>query len=144
MVGSPFQTPESLLTDIRFLEELQPQMVGIGPFIPQADTPFAAYPQGNIELCLKMLAVTRILLPKVLIPATTAMATISPNGRELALNAGANVVMPNLSPLNAKKLYAIYDNKISTGIEAAENLSSLKEKIINAGFISDMSRGDVM
>jgi biotin synthase len=89
-----------------------------------------------------MLALCRLLLPKALIPATTAMGSITPNGREMALNAGANVVMPNLSPASARKLYVIYDNKVSTGEEAAENLSLLKEKIINAGYEPDMSRGD--
>jgi len=142
MVGSPFQTPECLLEDIRFLKELQPQMVGIGPFIPQKDTPFGTYPPGSLNLCLKMLAITRLLLPGALIPATTAMGTIAANGRELALNAGANIIMPNLSPPQAKKLYAIYDNKVSTGDEAEENFSLLKEKIINAGYEPDMSRGD--
>jgi len=142
MIGTPHQTPETLLADIRFMEELQPQMAGIGPFIPQKDTPFGTHPHGNIDLCLRMLALVRILLPKALIPATTAMGTISPNGREYALNAGANVVMPNLSPITAKKLYSIYDNKASSGAEAAENLSFLKEKIINAGFLPDLSRGD--
>ncbi|MCL2411004.1 MAG: [FeFe] hydrogenase H-cluster radical SAM maturase HydE [Treponema sp.] len=144
MVGSPHQTPLTLLADIRFLEELQPQMVGIGPFIPQKDTPFSEYPHGNLTLCLKMLAITRILLPKALIPATTAMGSIAHNGRELALKAGANVVMPNLSPPDVKKLYAIYDNKAYGGPEAAENLALLKQKIINAGYEPDMNRGDAM
>ena len=142
MVGSPFQTPECLLADIRFLEELQPQMVGIGPFIPHRDTPFSAHPQGRLDLCLKMLAITRIILPKALIPATTAMETIAPNGRELAFDAGANIIMPNLSPPAAKKLYAIYENKASGGNDAAANLSRLKEKIVNAGYVPQMSRGD--
>ena len=141
MVGSPYQTPECLLADIRFLEELQPQMVGIGPFLPQKDTPFGLHPPGSLTLCLKMIAVCRLLLPDSLIPATTAMGTITTNGRELALNAGANVVMPNLSPAAKKKLYAIYDNKVS-GTD--ENLSLIKEKIINAGFQPDMSRGDAL
>jgi biotin synthase len=144
MVGSPFQTPQTLLADIRFLEELQPQMVGIGPFIPQKDTPFHTYPPGSLDLCLKMLTLTRILLPKTLIPATTAMETITPNGRELALNAGANIVMPNLSPMAVRKLYTIYDNKAYGGAEAAENLIILKEKIISAGYKPDMSRGDAI
>jgi len=142
MTGSPWQTSKSLLEDIRFLEKLQPQMIGIGPFLPQKDTPFGMEPPGNIELSLKMLSLCRLLLPKALIPATTAMASIAPNGRELALNCGANVVMPNLSPAAAKKLYAIYDNKASSHDEAAENLSLLKEKIISAGFLPDMSCGD--
>jgi len=142
MIGSPFQTPQTLLKDIRFLEELQPQMAGIGPFIPQKDTPFSAYPCGSIDLCLKMLALTRLLLPKALIPATTAMETIDKNGRELALKAGANVIMPNLSPVSAKKLYTIYDNKAAGKEEAAENLLYLKEKIISSGYLPDLSRGD--
>jgi biotin synthase len=142
MVGSPYQTPQTLLADLRFLEELQPQMAGIGPFLPQKDTPFNTWPPGSLNLCLKMLALTRLLLPKALIPAATAMGTVAPNGRELALNVGANIVMPNLSPPSARKLYAIYDNKAFTGAEAAENLSILKGKIINAGYNPDMSRGD--
>jgi biotin synthase len=144
MAGSPFQTHESLLADLRFLEELQPQMVGIGPFLPQKDTPFGTEPPGSLSLSLKMIALTRIILPKALIPATTAMGSIAPNGRELALNAGANVVMPNLSPASAKKLYTIYDNKVTGGEEAAENLSLLKNKIIAAGFQPDMSRADAI
>jgi biotin synthase len=144
MVGTPYQTPQSLLADIRFLEELQPDMAGIGPFIPQKDTPFGEQPPGNLNLCLKMLALTRLVLPKALIPATTAMGTIAPNGRELAINAGANVVMPNLSPASVKKLYAIYDNKAYSKDEAAENLSIFREIIIKAGCLPDMSRGDAL
>ena len=144
MVGSPHQTPHTLLEDLRFMEEFQPQMAGIGPFLPQKDTPFNVYPPGSLTLCLKMLALTRLFLPKALIPATTAMGTLAPNGRELALKAGANVVMPNLSPESAKKLYTIYDNKAITGAEAAEHLSILKEKITSAGYVPDMSRGDAM
>jgi len=144
MTGSPFQTPENLLADIRFLEELQPQMVGIGPFIPQINTPFGGYPAGDLQLCLKMTAITRILLTKALIPATTAMGTIASNGRELALNAGANIIMPNLSPASAKKLYVIYDNKATGADEAAENLTLIKEKIIKAGYEPDMCRGDAL
>ena len=142
MVGSPYQTPQTLLSDLRFLEELQPQMAGIGPFIPQKDTIFNASLPGSLELCLKMLALTRLLLPKALIPATTAIETIALNGREMAFNVGANVVMPNLSPAATRKLYSIYDNKASGAGDAAENLSILKEKIINAGYEPDMSRGD--
>ena len=142
MAGSPFQTPQCLLADIRFLEELQPQMVGIGPFIPHKDTPFAAHQTGSLSLCLKMLAITRIILPRALIPATTAMETIVPNGRELALNSGANIVMPNLSPAGVKKLYSIYDNKIGGSDDAGENISRLKEKIIKAGYVPQMIRGD--
>jgi biotin synthase len=142
MAGSPFQTPECLLEDIHFLEELKPQMVGIGPFIPQHDTPFGAKESGSLILCLKMIALARLTLPEALIPATTAMGTIASNGRELALNAGANIVMPNLSPPSARKLYAIYDNKVSGEEDASLNLCFLKEKIINAGYEPDMTRGD--
>jgi biotin synthase len=144
MIGTPFQTPEYLLEDIRFMEELQPQMAGIGPFLPQKDTPFGGHQSGSLILCLKMLAITRILLPAALIPATTAMETVAPNGRELALKAGANVIMPNMSPLAAKKLYAIYDNKVSGEDSSEETLSRLKKKIISAGFIPDMGRGDAV
>jgi biotin synthase len=142
MVGTPFQTPECLLADLRFLEELQPHMVGIGPFIPQGDTPFAAYPGGGLELTLRMVALTRLLLPKTLIPATTALGTVSPEGRERGLMAGANVVMPNLSPKAVRKLYALYDNKICTGDEAAECRLCMEGRIRNFGFVPNMARGD--
>ena len=142
MVGSPFQTPQALLQDIRFLEELQPQMVGIGPFIPQKDTPFADQPQGSLCLCLKMLAISRILLPGALIPATTAMGTIAPNGRELALNAGANVVMPNLTPVAVRKLYILYDDKICIDDDAVKCRFCMDGRILSAGYIPEMARGD--
>jgi biotin synthase len=142
MVGSPFQRPQDLLEDLLFLKELEPHMVGIGPFIPHADTPFAAYPAGTVELTLKMLALTRLLLPRTLLPATTALGTIDPSGREKALMAGANVVMPNLSPLGVRKLYMLYDNKICTGDEAAECLLCMQSRIQSCGFEPDMARGD--
>jgi biotin synthase len=142
MVGSPFQRPHDLLEDLRFLTELEPQMVGIGPFIPHADTPFAAYPAGTVELTLKMLALTRLLLPGTLLPATTALGTIDPSGREKALMAGANVVMPNLSPVGVRRLYTLYNNKICTGEEAAECLVCMQGRIQSCGFVPDMGRGD--
>ena len=142
MVGTPHQTPECLLQDIRFLEELQPQMVGIGPFIPQKDTPFCDYPPGNLDTCLKMLAISRLILPKALIPATTAMGTIAPNGRELALNSGANVVMPNLTPVAMRKLYLLYDDKICIGDDAVKCRFCMDGRILSAGYEPDMSRGD--
>jgi biotin synthase len=142
MVGAPYQTPECLLEDLRFLQELNPHMIGIGPFIPQADTPFGDSPQGSLEQTLRMLALIRLLLPKVLLPATTALGTINPQGRELGLMAGANVVMPNLSPKAVRKLYALYDNKICTGDEAAECRMCMEGRIRNFGFIPDMGRGD--
>jgi biotin synthase len=144
MVGSPFQTPQCLLDDLRFLKELEPHMVGIGPFIPAADTPFETYPAGGVELTLRMVALTRLLLPRVLLPATTALGTLSGDGREQALNAGANVVMPNLSPQNVRKLYSLYDNKICTGDEAAECLRCMSLRIRVTGFTPCMARGDSM
>jgi biotin synthase len=143
MVGSPFQTPEHLLEDLRFLQELEPHMVGIGPFLPQADTPFRDYPRGSFEQTLRMVALTRLLLPRALIPATTALGTISPLGREKGLMAGANVVMPNLSPKAVRKLYALYDHKICTGDEAAECRLCMEGRIRNAGFEPSMARGDM-
>jgi biotin synthase len=143
MVGTPFQTPENLLADLRFLEELEPHMVGIGPFLPQKDTPFGNYPQGSFEQTLRMVALVRLLLPRALIPATTALGTISPQGREKGLMAGANVVMPNLSPREVRKLYALYDNKICTGDEAAECRLCMEGRIRNFGFVPNMTRGDM-
>jgi biotin synthase len=142
MVGAPFQTAEDLAEDIAFLRELQPDMIGIGPFIPQSDTPFAACPAGTLELTLRMLALVRLAVPNALLPATTALGTISPDGREQGLNAGANVVMPNLSPGNVRKLYALYDNKICTGDEAAECRFCIERRIVNAGFTPVFCRGD--
>jgi biotin synthase len=142
MVGTPFQTPENLLEDLRFLQELGPDMVGIGPFIPQSDTPFGAEPGGTMEQTLRMVALSRLLLPSALIPATTALGTIHGQGRENALLAGANVVMPNLSPKSVRKLYALYDNKICTGDEAAECLGCMTGRIKRAGFTPNMCRGD--
>jgi biotin synthase len=143
MVGTPFQKPEYLLEDLRFLQELQPHMVGIGPFIPQKDTPFGEFPGGGLEQTLRMVALTRLLLPKALIPATTALGTINPLGREKGLMAGANVVMPNLSPRDVRKLYALYDNKICTGDEAAECRHCMEGRIRSFGFVPNMCRGDV-
>jgi len=142
MVGTPYQTSENLLEDIRFLEKLQPDMVGIGPFIPQADTPFAEFPRGSFEQTLRMVALARLSLPRALIPATTALGTVSPQGREKGLMAGANVVMPNLSPQPVRKLYALYDNKICTGDEAAECRRCMEGRIRLFGFTPNMCRGD--
>jgi biotin synthase len=144
MVGSPFQTPQTLLEDLRFLEELQPAMVGLGPFIAAANTPFADKPSGSLAQTLRMIALARILLPKALIPATTALGTISPEGRERGLMAGANVVMPNLSPKSVRKLYALYDNKICTGDEAAECRFCMEGRIRKFGFTPSMVRGDAV
>lgn len=142
MVGSPFQKTEDLIADMRFLREFQPHMVGIGPFIPHHDTPFAAKPQGNLERTLTMVALTRLILPKTLLPATTALGTIHPQGRELGLKAGANVIMPNLSPAAVRGQYSLYDNKLCTGEEAAEGMEGLKRRVSEAGYRIAVGRGD--
>lgn len=144
MVGSPFQGAEELITDMRFLREFQPQMVGIGPFIPHHDTSFAVYPAGSLMRTLTMVALTRLALPKALIPATTALGTIHPQGRELGLKAGANVVMPNLSPTDVRGRYSLYDNKAYTGQEAAEGLAALKESVAQTGYRVVVGRGDAL
>lgn len=142
MVGSPYQTEENLAADLIFLRELVPHMVGIGPFVPHHDTIFANEETGSVKLTLVMLALLRIMLPQALIPATTSLGTADPLGREKGLKAGANVVMPNLSPAKHRRDYLLYDNKICTGEEAAECLSCMSRRIKSAGFEPDFSRGD--
>ena len=142
MVGSPFQTADNLAGDLLFLKELQPQMVGIGPFIPHCDTPFKDFKTGTVELTITMLALTRLMLPKCLLPATTALGTIAKDGRERGFMAGANVVMPNLSPLNFRKDYALYNDKAYTGDEAAESIKKISENVKKLGLEIDFSRGD--
>lgn len=142
MVGSPGQTWETLAADLVFLQELQPEMVGIGPFLPHHDTPFAQEPAGSVELTLDLLAIVRLMLPQVLLPATTALGTAQADGRERGLRCGANVVMPNLSPASVRSKYMLYDNKLSSGSEAAEGLRSLKEKLDAVGFFIAENRGD--
>lgn len=143
MVGSPFQTEDMLAKELIFLRKLRPDMVGIGPFVPHKDTPFADMPQGTAELTLFMLSLIRLTLPYVLLPATTALGTIDPLGREKGINAGANVLMPNLSPLGVRKKYMLYDNKICTGDEAAQCIECLKRRIETTGCKIITSRGDV-
>ena len=142
MVGSPYQTPELLADDMLFLKELDPQMVGIGPFIPHHDTPFAKEPAGTADLTLYMLGLIRLMLPKVLLPATTALGTIAPGGMEKGILAGANVVMPNLSPASVREKYLLYDNKLCTGSEAAESLADLRRRMESIGYQVTVSRGD--
>lgn len=142
MVGSPWQTPEHIAEDLVFLKELQPQMVGIGPFIPHHDTGFADKPAGSVSLTLFLLSVIRILLPKVLLPATTALGTLDPRGREKGLQAGANVVMPNLSPVRNRKQYELYDNKICTGEESAQCRGCLERRVKSVGYELVGERGD--
>ncbi|MBD5558829.1 MAG: [FeFe] hydrogenase H-cluster radical SAM maturase HydE [Clostridia bacterium] len=134
MVGSPWQTTDNLIADLRFLEQLQPDMIGIGPFLHHADTPFAGFPDGDFERTVRLISILRLMFPYALIPATTALGTIRPDGRERGLAAGANVVMPNLSPSDVRRLYTLYDNKIATGAEGSEGLGSLRRRIADAGY----------
>ena len=134
MVGSPYQTAENLIEDLRFLQDLQPDMIGIGPYIKHEDTPFASFGNGSLSLTLRLIAILRLMFPYALIPATTALGTIHSQGRELGLKAGANVVMPNLSPVKVRKLYELYDNKICTGEEAAQCRGCLERRVKSAGY----------
>lgn len=143
MVGSPWQTPKELVADLRFLQELQPDMIGIGPFIPHHETPFADKPAGTLALTLRMLSILRLLFPYVLLPATTALGTISPIGRELGLKAGANVMMPNLTPTDARKQYDLYDNKICMDEEAAKCRLCQEGRVRSVGYQIVSDRGDV-
>lgn len=142
MIGSPWQKAEHIVDDIAFLEELQPQMIGIGPFIPAAGTPFEKFPQGSVELTILVVSLLRLRFPNALIPATTALASLHPQGREMAIMGGANVVMPNLSPQAVREKYSIYNNKKSTGAESAQQLQFLEEQLNAIGYHIDYSRGD--
>ncbi len=142
MVGSPFQTLDTLKKDLTFIAEFHPDMVGIGPFIPADGTTFANRPAGSIDLTLRLLAILRLLLPDVLLPATTALGTLHPSGRERAIAAGANVIMPNLSPQDTRALYSIYNNKLSTLSEAAETVADIRARLLAIGFDAPIDRGD--
>lgn len=142
MVGSPWQTIDNIVEDIVFIGEFEPQMIGLGPYIPQDDTPFAGQPAGSLNLTLMLLAVFRLMFPQALIPSTTALATIAPDGRERGILAGANVVMPNLSPPDARAKYALYNGKRATGAEAAEGLRSLERQLNAIGYRISYDRGD--
>lgn len=142
MVGSPYQTMECIAEDMLFFESFQPEMIGIGPFLPHKDTPFKDEPKGSYELTLFLLSLCRILLPDVLLPATTALGTIRPDGREKGVLAGANVIMPNLSPTAVRKKYMLYDNKICTGDESAQCRSCLEMRMKSIGYEVAVSRGD--
>lgn len=143
MVGSPYQTPENLLSDLRFLQQLAPDMIGIGPYITHEHTPFKDMPNGRLEETLRLLSILRLLFPYALLPATTALGTIAPNGRELGLQAGGNVVMPNLSPVAVRKKYELYANKICTGEEAAQCRGCLEARVRMAGYNIVTDIGDV-
>lgn len=143
MVGSPFQTVDNIVSDIRFMQEVRPDMIGIGPYITHNDTPFHEHPNGSVLLTLRLIAILRLLFPYALIPATTALGTLDPLGREKGLKAGANVVMPNLSPVEVRKKYELYENKICTGEESAQCRTCLERRINTAGYNVVNARGDV-
>ncbi len=142
MVGTPYQTMEHIHEDIVFMQELEPHMIGIGPFIAHKDTPFGSEPDGSVKRTLRLLAVLRLLFPKVLLPATTALGTADPMGREKGILAGANVLMPNLSPPDVRGQYLLYDGKICTGEEAAECNSCLRQRVERIGYHVSDTRGD--
>lgn len=144
MVDSPYQTTENIIKDLRFLEKLKPDMIGIGPFLTSKDTPFKDFQNGDFRKTLRLVSILRILFPYALIPATTALGTINNLGREMGLKAGANVLMPNLSPTEVRENYQLYDNKICTGDEAAECKSCLENRVRNAGYEIVVDRGDVI
>ena len=143
MVGTPFQTLENIIADLRFLQELQPDMIGIGPYITHQDTPFKDFKSGSVDMTLRLISVLRMMFPYALLPSTTALGTIHPNGRELGLRAGANVVMPNLSPVSVRKLYELYENKICTGEEAAQCRGCLENRVKSAGYTIVTDIGNV-
>lgn len=143
MVESPYQTEKELALDLKFIEEFRPDMCGIGPFISHKDTPFKDEPSGGCDLTCYLLSIIRLIYPNILLPATTALGTIDPMGREKGLKAGANVVMPNLSPVGVRKKYELYDNKICTGEEASECIECLRRRIDKAGYKMVTDRGDI-
>ena len=143
MVGSPYQTDEDIARDLKFIEEFKPDMCGIGPFIPHKDTVFADFSPGTLELTCYLLSIVRLIHPPVLLPSTTALGTIHPEGRELGILAGANVVMPNLSPASVRKKYMLYDNKVSDGAESAQSKAELQRRMAAIGYEVVTARGDV-
>ena len=143
MVGSPFQTNAELAKDLKFIEEFQPDMCGIGPFIPHDDTPFAQKKTGTVELTCYLLSIIRLIKPNILLPSTTALGTIDAFGREKGILAGANVVMPNLSPASVRKKYMLYNNKVSDGAESAQSKNTLEERMTSIGYEIVTNRGDI-
>ena len=143
MVGSPGQTIRDLAQDLKFVEEFSPEMCGIGPFIPHKDTPFRNQPAGSVELTCYLLSILRLIKPNLLLPATTALGSIDPTGREKGILAGANVVMPNLSPADVRSKYMLYNNKLSSGAEAAQNLEDLRVRMAAIGYEVAVDRGDI-
>lgn len=143
MVGSPYQTVEHIVEDLRFLQALKPDMIGIGPFVSHKDTPFANCENGTLDLTLRLIAIIRLLLPFALIPATTALGTIHPTGREMGLKAGANVMMPNLSPQDVREKYLLYDNKICVNEDSAECRECTQRRVSSAGYKVVIDIGNV-
>ena len=142
MVGSPFQQVKDLVRDLCFVQDFQPAMCGIGPFIPQKDTPFGGEPAGSEDMTLFLLSLLRLIRPGLLLPATTALGSLVSDGRERGILAGANVVMPNLSPREVRKKYLLYDNKLATGVESAEGLCALNRRMESIGYRIVTARGD--
>ena len=142
MVGAPYQTNHSLAMDLKFVEDFRPAMCGIGPFIPHAATPFCEFPSGTLELTLFLLSLLRLIDPTLLLPATTALGTIIEGGREKGILAGANVVMPNLSPMGVRKKYELYNNKIFSGEESAQAKEALSRRMEAIGYKIVTDRGD--
>lgn len=144
MVGSPYQTVECLAKDLKFIEEFQPDMCGIGPFIPHSATPFRDMPAGSVDLTCCLLSVIRLIKPNILLPATTALGSLEDGGREKGILAGANVIMPNLSPLSERKKYELYNNKLSSGNESAQEIKNLSKSMEKIGYRIVTERGDII
>ena len=142
MIGSPYQTIDCLVDDMLYMQDFKPEMIGLGPFLPHSDTPFRDEPKGSYEMTLYMISLCRLMLPKALIPATTALGTIRPNGREQGILAGANVIMPNLSPVQVRDKYMLYDNKICTGDTSSECRGCIERRMELIGYKVVISRGD--
>lgn len=142
MVGSPWQSLDNIVEDIEFIEQFKPEMIGLGPFVPQHDTPFGKYANGSAGLTCKLYSVFRLMLPNALIPSTTSLNTIDTNGRVKGIIAGANVVMPNLSPVSVRGNYTLYDGKAITNAEAVEGVAQLETQLATIGYHIDWGRGD--
>ncbi len=142
MVGSPGQTTAHIIEDLEYMHHLQPEMIGIGPFLPNSSTPFGSCQPGNLELTVRLISILRLMFPNANIPSTTALATLDSEGRNRGIMAGANVVMPNLTPPECRAAYSLYDNKASTGAEAAEGIALLREQLARIGMEITTEKGD--
>ena len=142
MVGSPWQSHDNIVEDIKFIEQFKPEMIGLGPFVPQHDTPLGKYDTGSADLTCRLYSIFRLMFPNALIPSTTALNTIATNGRIMGIMAGANVVMPNLSPASVRANYALYDGKAITNAEAAEGIAQLEAQLATIGYHINWNRGD--